>query len=251
MKKEKVGLVSRLSDFNGKKIFDLGCSNGTVSYFLKKNGGQWIHADLDMENILTARTLLNDNLFQFSEGSLSVGDRQFDLVIALDVLEHLDNDVAMLREIRRILKPNGTVIVSTPISGGFFILNWFKEKMGLTPEIYGHKREGYSLRQLADLLEDNGFNITHASTYSKFFVEMFEIILNIGYTRINRVKTSQLRSGSISPSSAKDLEKNSSLFKLYSWFIYPIVYLVTRLDKLLWFKTGYATLVTAERMELQ
>jgi len=252
MKKEKVGLVSRLCDFSGKKVFDLGCSNGTVSYFLRKNGGHWIHADLDMENIQTARTLLTDNLFQFSEGGgLPVGDRQFDVVVALDVLEHLENDADMVREIRRILKPNGGVIVSTPISGGFFILNWFKEKMGLTPEIYGHKREGYSLRQLANLLEDNGFNITHSSTYSKFLVELFEILLNIGYTRINRVKTSQLRSGSISPSSAKDLDKNSTLFTIYSRLVYPIVYAVTRLDKLLFFKTGYATLVTAERMELQ
>ena len=213
-------MVSRLTDFSGKKIFDLGCSNGTVSYFLKKNGGHWTHADLDLENIATAKTLLEGNLLQFSEGNVPVGDRQFDLVVALDVLEHLDDDVAMVKEIRRILKPSGSVIVSTPISGGFFILNWFKEKMGLTPEIYGHKREGYSLAQLAELLEDNGFNVTHASTYSKFFVEFFEVMLNIGYTKINRVKTSQLRSGAISPSSEDDLHKFNFLFFIYSKLIY-------------------------------
>ena len=244
-------MVSRLTDFSGKKIFDLGCSNGTVSYFLKKNGGQWTHADLDLANVITAKTLLGDDVLQFSEGSLPVGDRQFDLVIALDVLEHLDDDGAMVKEIRRILKPNGTVIISTPISGGFFILNWLKEKMGLTPDIYGHKREGYSLHQLMEILDNNGFNVSHASTYSKFFVEFFEVMLNIGYTKMNRVKTSELRSGAISPSSEDDIKKHKFLFFIYSKLVYPIIYTITRLDKLLWFKTGYATMVKAERMELQ
>ena len=243
--------MSRLSDFDGKKIFDLGCSNGTVSYFLKKNGGQWTHADLDLANVITAKKILGENVLQFSEGRLPFGDKQFDMVIALDVLEHLDDDVAMVREIRRVLKPNGTVIVSTPISGGTFILNRLKEKMGLTPEIYGHKREGYSLAQLSELLEDNGFDVSHASTYSKFFVEFFEVLLNIGYTKINRVKASELRSGAISPSSEDDIKKFNLLFFIYSKIVYPFIYGITRLDKFLGFKTGYATMVKAERMEVQ
>lgn len=251
MKKEKVKLISKLADFSDKRIFDLGCSNGTVSHFLKQNGGRWVHADLDRENLVTSRELLGETLFQVGEGSLPLKERQFDLVVALDVLEHLTDDVKMVDEIRRVLKPQGLVIISTPISGGFFLLNWLKGKLGLTPEIYGHKREGYSLKQLQNLLEENGFNVIHASTYAKFLVELLEILLNVAYTRVNRIKGSRLRSGAISPSSAFDLNKNSKLFSIYARFIYPLVYLFTRIDKLLWFKTGYATLVVAQRMEIQ
>ena len=251
MKKEKVGLVSKLTSFGGKRVFDLGCANGTVSYFLKRNGGRWVHADLDGENLVTARELLGANLFRVGEGNLPFKERQFDLVVALDVLEHLEDDGAMVREIRRILKPQGVVIASTPIGGGFFLLNRLKARLGLTPEIYGHKREGYSLKQLQDLLEESGFQVIHTSTYAKLLVEFFEIMLNVVYTRVNRVERSRLRSGAISPSSAGDLKKNSRLFTFYARFVYPLVYLVTRIDRLLWFKTGYATLVMAQRMEIQ
>ena len=65
--------------------------------------------------------------------------------------------------------------------------------------------------------------------------------------KINRIKTSELRSGAISPSSQNDLNRNRGLFKIYSYVIYPIVYLISRIDTLLWFKTGYATLVLAEK----
>jgi hypothetical protein len=38
--------------------------------------------------------------------------------------------------------------------------------------------------------------------------------------------------------------------KIYSTFIYPVIYLITKIDKLLWFKTGYATLLIAEKKEV-
>jgi SAM-dependent methyltransferase len=249
MKKEKVRKISKLMNFSNKKVFDLGCSNGTVSYFLGKSGGDWIHCDLDYDNLITAKEILKNNFFQTPENTIPVKDNQFDTVLALDYLEHIDDDDNILKEIHRILNPNGKVVISTPITGRFFLLNKLKDMVGLTPEIYGHKREGYSLKKLKELLKKNGFSITHSSTYAKFFVEFFEIFLNVLYTKKNKPpgEDTALRSGSISPSSAKDMNKNKTLFKIYANFVYPIIYLITKLDTLLWFKTGYATLVIAEK----
>ena len=247
MKKDKVRIISKLIDFSNKEVFDLGCKGGVVSYYLKKNGGNWIHSDLDLENLLNSKKILINNIFQTSKNTLPLKDNQFDIVLALDFLEHVDNDEKILKEINRILKKNGKVIISTPISGKFFSINWIKAKFGLTPQIYGHKREGYSLSKLNKMLENNAFTVIYSSTYSKFFVEFFETTLNIIYIKVNNIKTSKLRSGAISPSSEKDLNKNSKLMKIYSAFIYPIIYLITRIDKLLWFKTGYATLIIADK----
>jgi len=119
--------------------------------------------------------------------------------------------------------------------------------MGLTPDIYGHKREGYSLRQLTDLVQENGFSVDHSTTYAKFFVEFFEILLNGLFRLLNKGKKKKLRTGSISPTSAGDLDKHPFLFRLYSGLVYPAIFAVTRLDRLLVKKTGYATLVVAHK----
>lgn len=47
--------------------------------------------------------------------SLPFGDAAFDLVCALDVIEHVDDDGAALRELSRVTKPGGTVVISAPL----------------------------------------------------------------------------------------------------------------------------------------
>jgi len=247
MKRDKVDLVSRYVDFNERRVFDLGCSNGAVSHFLKKQGGDWVHSDLDLDNLKTARPVLGPRLFQMGESRLPLKKASMDTVMALDILEHLNRDSEMVEEIHRVLRPGGQVVVSTPISGRFFLINRLKRLAGMRPEIYGHVREGYSLRELTALMEDKGFEVTRAGTYAKFFTELCEFLLNLVFTRLNRVKRSRLRSGAISPSSSDDLDRHGGLYRVYTRFVYPLVRLFTRLDRLLPFKTGYATLVIARK----
>ena len=247
MKRDKVHLVSRRVDFTDRSVFDLGCSNGAVSYFLKQNGGDWTHADLDLENLKTASPVLGEKLFQMGESRLPLRNEKTDLVMALDILEHLRDDRSMVKEIYRILKPGGTIVVSTPISGGFFLINRLKEKVGMGPEIYGHVREGYSLKKLREILEAEGFTVRGSTTYAKFFTPLCEFILNLTFTRVNRIQSSTLHSGAISPSSSGELDKSKGLYRIYTRIVYPLVRLFTRLDLLLFWKTGYATLVIAEK----
>jgi SAM-dependent methyltransferase len=63
--------------------------------------------------------------------ALPFGDDRFDLVLATDVLEHLDDDAAALAEIRRVLKPGGTALVTVPA---------FPSLWGLQDEVAHHRR---------------------------------------------------------------------------------------------------------------
>jgi SAM-dependent methyltransferase len=247
MKKEKVRLIRHKVNFLRQRVVELGCAQGTVSYQLQKGGGDWIHCDTDLANLKSAQSLLKKNLAQIEAENLPFKERCADIVLALDFLEHVDRDDRVLREAHRILGENGRIVVSTPISGRFFLLNRIKRGIGLKPEIFGHKREGYGLSQLASLLEENGFRVEQKVTYAKFFVEIFEMTLDFAYFRKNRTTTATLRTGSISPSSANDLERHRRLFAWYAYAVYPILYLVSRLDRLLFFKTGYATLLIGRK----
>jgi len=71
-------------------------------------------------------------------------DRHFDLVLAADIIEHVDEDLLALRELRRALKPRGRLLLLTVRA---FELLW-----GLQDEVGHHKRR----YRLSDLLERIG-----------------------------------------------------------------------------------------------
>src|SRR6185436_716868 len=93
-------------------------------------------------------------------------DGTFDLVTALDVVEHMDDDVAALREMRRVLRPGGRVLLFVPT----FMFLW-----GLQDDVSHHRRR-YRLSELGRVLEQAGFEIER-STYANitFFLPILFI----------------------------------------------------------------------------
>lgn len=81
-------------------------------------------------------------------GALPFPDGRFDLVFATDVIEHVDDDLAALREIRRVLKPGGRVLLTVPA----FPILW-----GLQDEVSHHRRR-YRLGELLGLIRAAGLD---------------------------------------------------------------------------------------------
>jgi SAM-dependent methyltransferase len=80
---------------------------------------------------------------------LPYDDGTFDLVTALDVVEHMDDDLAGLREMRRVLRPGGRVLLFVPT----FMFLW-----GVQDDVSNHRRR-YRLPELRRVLEQAGFEI--------------------------------------------------------------------------------------------
>jgi SAM-dependent methyltransferase len=85
--------------------------------------------------------------------ALPYADGSFDLVTGLDVVEHLDDDLAGLREMRRILTRDGRALVFVPA----FMFLW-----GVQDDISNHRRR-YTLKGLKQVLGEAGFEIERAS----------------------------------------------------------------------------------------
>jgi SAM-dependent methyltransferase len=79
----------------------------------------------------------------------------FDLVTALDVVEHLDDDVAGLREMRRVLRPGGRVLLFVPT----FMFLW-----GVQDDVSHHRRR-YRLAELRRAVTAAGFEVER-TTYA-------------------------------------------------------------------------------------
>lgn len=95
-----------------RRILDVGCGTGAMLARLT-DFGEAIGIDSSPEAATYCRRR-NVQMALASAIALPFPDESFDSVFVLDVLEHVQDDVAMLREIHRTLRPGGTLVMTVP-----------------------------------------------------------------------------------------------------------------------------------------
>ncbi len=98
-------------------VLDLGCGCGDMFVPLQERGKTVVALDNDpvvIEYLKSEKDLHGVQLVLEDVASTKLLSNSIDVVLLLDVLEHLTNPGKCLTEINRILKPNGTVIITTP-----------------------------------------------------------------------------------------------------------------------------------------
>ena len=136
------------------RILDVGCGTGANLLMLSKYGqAEGVDVSEDALEFCRARGL--DHVKLGAAEELPYDDGTFDLVTAFDVVEHMDDDLAGLKEMRRVLRPGGRVLLFVPA----FMFLW-----GLQDDVSHHRRR-YRLPELARVLEEAGFEIER-TTYA-------------------------------------------------------------------------------------
>ncbi len=87
--------------------------------------------------------------------ALPFADDAFDLVCALDIVEHVEDDVAALGELSRVARPGATVLLSVPLH---------PERWNAFDEFVGHRRR-YRPETLCDTLSRHGLRIERSAVY--------------------------------------------------------------------------------------
>jgi SAM-dependent methyltransferase len=175
-------MVSALSGRNGPPesrpsgfAIDIGCGGGYTAKLLES---RWrsVAADLSQEALQFSRRRGVSLLCQVDMTSFSLPfkNNSFDLVLALDVIEHVEDDVRALAECRRILKDNGLLIVTVPA----FMWLWSP-----WDEALGHRRR-YTTSSLADSIHRAGLAVKKLS-YSFFFIFPIAVLVR-GVKRLMR-----------------------------------------------------------------
>lgn len=174
----------------GKKVLDLGCFNGTISEKIAKNGNEVWGLDASKEAVAKARQRKIKAEVGDLGRQLPFKDNFFDAVFAGEVIEHILDTDFLLGEIKRVLKPKGELIITTPNVASlarrvmlFFGLNpYFEASLGFPrSRSSGHIRF-FTKELLEGFLSSKGFrlisfesdivNFTNKA-YSKFLADIF------------------------------------------------------------------------------
>jgi SAM-dependent methyltransferase len=134
------------------RILDVGCGTGANLEMLAQFGeAEGVDVSEDALAFCRARGLTK--VTHGEAERLPYADGSFDLVTALDVVEHLDDDASGLREMRRVLRPGGRALLFVPA----FMWLW-----GVQDDVSHHRRR-YTLPQLKGRVREAGFEVERAT----------------------------------------------------------------------------------------
>jgi SAM-dependent methyltransferase len=138
------------------EILDFGCGTGAFLEHLERFGT--VRAvDADPSAVAFCHTRGRAEVQLVPPGDrLPFPDDSFDLVTTLDVIEHIDDDVGALAELRRVLRPGGRLLVAVPA----FMFLWGKQ------DEVSHHRRRYTARTLRRALADAGFEVDRTSYFN-------------------------------------------------------------------------------------
>jgi SAM-dependent methyltransferase len=150
-------IVSRMGLGPSPRIYDLGCGTGHNLIMLQELG-EATGIDMSADALAHCRALGCRNVLQGDLTHLPIADGSADLVVASDILEHLDDDQAGAREIFRALKPGGTALITVPA---------FKWLWGPQDDVSHHKRR-YTRAEVEQLLAGTGLKLEKLGYFNTF-----------------------------------------------------------------------------------
>jgi SAM-dependent methyltransferase len=173
----RLALIQQYVDLHGKRMLDIGCGLGMYVEKLRQFSDQVHGCDVDPEKVFKASTRL-PNIHLAAAEDLPFPDGSFDVILLNEVIEHVDDDRATIREAYRCLAPGGQIIIYAPNrwypfeTHGFYLfghyifrllpfVNWLPDP--IRDRFCPHVRiyMGYDIKRLFDGLDVRYDAFTH------------------------------------------------------------------------------------------
>lgn len=123
---------------SGKRVLDIACGTGYGSNLLAQKAESVDGVDIDETVIMKAAVRYKQKNLVFTKGSVEkipFDNSSFDVVVSFETLEHITEHDSMMAEMKRVLKPGGILIISTPDKLNYSDLNEYSNPF--------HKKELY------------------------------------------------------------------------------------------------------------
>ncbi len=148
------------------RVLEVGCGNGNVASFLKKYGRPVDCGDLFANGLAHCRKRsAGNNYFQFNLYD-PVFYHEYDCICAFDVIEHIDDDALVLRNMGDALKDGGIVFITVPAN----------QSLWSPSDVYANHKRRYDPGDLRKKIEAAGFKVLKLSYYNSLlypFIVLF------------------------------------------------------------------------------
>lgn len=212
LKRRASKIVNGLNLKKRSSLLEVGCGDGYYLYLLSHlvKGVSLVGLDSNPVALQSARKVLPKKIkliWGNAERKLPFKDRSFDNIILSEVLEHLDDEEKCLKEIYRVLKPGGTLMISVPHRHyPFFwdpvswILQLFNKQItsGFFAGIWNQHKRLYTPQQLKMLLDKVKFKIDYMESITWWCLPFNHYLVNIGARLLYGNKLPQSISAKIS-----------------------------------------------------
>ena len=160
----------------GARLLDVGCGTGGASLVLSRHG-RAVALDREPQSFAISmdRPYTHRVVGSLAE-PLPFGDGSFDVVCALDILEHLDDDFASARELFRVCKPGGVLIAYVPA---------FRMLWGYNDD-YSHHKRRYTRAQLERVVGEAGFSVEQ-SGYFNMLLFLPTLLARVAQRRVKQL----------------------------------------------------------------
>ena len=153
-----------------QQILDAGSGFGQYDYYLASRNKNWQIKGVDVkeEQIEDCTNFfqqigLNNTSFEIADLTKFNEKETYNLVLCVDVMEHIEEDELVLRNFYKSMKPGGMLLISTPSDKGGSDVHHHDhehENDGTHSFIDEHVRDGYGIKEIAEKMKRAGFSKT-------------------------------------------------------------------------------------------
>ena len=205
-----------------QNIFDLGCSTGIFLELIAKEGYTPFGSDVNRNLVQENQKRYGDHVKLQAGNRIDFPDKYFDAVTLFDSIEHMPNPISTLKEVARVVKDDGLVVISTPNVNGLFprltfylLCKPFGAWEHPTPP--GHVFQ-FSKKTLRKTLEKAGFEWGDSRNFEVFkpytVGELENSIINV--LRKNNINTAKNLVQDTRPNGTVNSDNNHAFIKSFS-----------------------------------
>ena len=241
----RAAILDCLKTFPPGRVLEMGCGAGALLYEISKLGfyGEGVEVSSHACE-LAKKILVNVHGISIIEDLPKESYEMYDYLLTFEVIEHIEDDIAAMKQWKDYLKPGGLVILSVPAH---------KKKWNVTDLLAGHYRR-YDKKDIISLVDRTGFELIQTITCGwpvSWFIERLRLISRKVKIKRSGIHPSELCEGDFERTIQSGMDRNleTKLFSIYgSWIGQMLFFLAISIQRIFYStELGISFIVIAKK----